>query len=75
MSEIITRKWHNGVLVEETREPVSDTLQRQIDREFDNAATVTCHCGNSFPMPRDALFGLSDMYCGQCGESGKWSVK
>lgn len=75
MNKIVTRKWKNGRLIQETSEPVSEELQRRIDREFDNAATVTCECGNSFPMPRDALFGLSDMYCGQCGKSGLWSVK
>lgn len=35
---------------------------------------IECECGNKFDMPRDALFALYDIHCGQCGEQGKMSV-
>ena len=71
MAEVITRKWKNGVCVEETRE--------QIDWEPNEAdldtVDIECECGNKFDMPRDCLmFGFDGMYCGQCGESGKFRV-
>jgi len=71
VTEIITRKWKDGKVVSETR--------KQFDWEPNaadlDAVTVVCKCRNEFEMPRDALFGLPNMYCGQCGTAGKMRVK
>ena len=70
MGEIITRKWRAGKLVSE--------IKKQVDWE-PNAAdldcvTVGCECGNSFELPMDAMFALSDMFCGQCEQQGLFSL-
>ena len=71
MVEIITRKWKGGKVVSETT--------KQVDWELNEAdldcVTVACECGNSFEMPRDALFGLSDIHCGQCGKAGRMRIE
>lgn len=70
MNEIITRKWRDGKVISETK--------KQVDWEPNEAdldcVTISCECGNSFEMPRDAMFGLSDMHCGWCNEIGKWKL-
>lgn len=68
MAEIITRRWKKGKCVAETREETDwEPNAADLDR-----VTVSCACGNTFDMPRDALaFGV---YCGQCGEPGKMKV-
>lgn len=40
----------------------------------DDLVTVNCTCGNKFKLPFDALFGLQFISCGQCGQSGNFSV-
>ena len=66
MSTLRTRKWLKGKLVSETEEEVNwEPNEADLDR-----VTVSCTCGNSFDLPRDALWGLNEMYCGQCGKQG-----
>ena len=71
MTEIIKRKWKNGKLISETKREV-DWKPNAADLDCE---TVACACGNSFEMPFDALFGLPDMHCGQCGEQGRFKVQ
>jgi len=68
MSQLITRKWVKGKLVSETKKTVN---WKPNEADLD-CVTVACECGNSFELPMDAMFGLNDMYCGQCSKKGKF---
>jgi hypothetical protein len=71
MNEVTTRKWRNGELVEETKSRI-DWKPNEADLDV---VVIGCECGSKFNMPRDCLmFGFDDMYCGQCGKTGKMSV-
>lgn len=72
MSEIIKRKYAKGKLVKETREHI-DWEPNEADLDL---VDVKCDCGNKFDMPWDAIAfgGFEGMYCGQCGETGKFEV-
>ena len=72
MSEVITRKYVKGELVEETKQDI-DWQPNEADLDL---IKIGCECGNEFELPWDVMaFGfLSDMNCGQCGEAGKLKV-
>lgn len=71
MAEVVTRKWKNGKVVEETKSEI-DWEPNEADLDV---VIIGCDCGNKFDLPRDVLmFGFDNMYCGQCGESGKMNV-
>ncbi len=68
MTEVITRKWKKGKLVEETKSEIDwEPTEADLDQVL-----IGCECGNEFHMPRDCLmFGFDQMFCGQCGKPGK----
>jgi len=72
MSEVITRKYVKGILVEETKNNI-DWEPNEADLDL---ITVGCECGNTFEMPWDAMAfcGLEGMHCGQCGKAGNLDV-
>ena len=73
MAEVITRKWKDGELVEETKSEI-DWEPNAADLDI---VLIGCVCGNEFDMPWDAVAfgGLGEgNYCGQCGKSGTMQV-
>lgn len=70
--KIVTRKWKGGKLVsEEVRENTYEPNSADLD-----LILIGCECGHEFEMPYDCKGFLHDknMFCGGCGESGKFKV-
>ena len=70
--KIVNRKWKNGKLVSE--EFSEDTFKpNAADLDL---VLIGCECGNQFDVPYDCvgMMNHENGSCGQCGESGKFSV-
>jgi len=70
--EIITRKWKDGKITEESRKQV-DWKPNAADLDI---VLVGCECGNQYDIPWDALQFLNskNSFCGQCGQTGKMKI-
>lgn len=70
--EIVTRKWKNGKVVEESREQ-TDWKPNSADLDL---VQVRCECGNQYDTPRDTLMFLNSelSFCGKCEKSGMMKV-